>query len=55
MNRLVGCNIKGNINFFNGEKIYHIPGGVYYNRTVAVEWFCTEDEANGSGYRKSLR
>ncbi len=28
-----GCLIKGNI-FKSGERIYHLPGGVYYDRTI---------------------
>lgn len=46
--------IKGNINS-KGEKIYHVPGGAYYNKTVAEELFNTEAEAQAAGYRKSLR
>ena len=46
--------IKGNINS-KGEKIYHVPDGAYYDRTVAEEWFKTEEEAISAGYRKSSR
>ncbi|KEI01762.1 ComEC/Rec2 family competence protein [Clostridium botulinum] len=46
--------IKGNINS-KGEKIYHIPGGVYYDKTVAEVWFNTESEAQAAGYRGSKR
>lgn len=46
--------IKGNINS-KGEKIYHVPGGAYYDRTDAEEWFNTEAEAQAAGYRKSSR
>ncbi|TDT46004.1 nuclease-like protein [Fonticella tunisiensis] len=46
--------IKGNISS-SGEKIYHMPGGAYYNRTVAGEWFKTEAEAQAAGYRRSKR
>lgn len=46
--------IKGNINS-KGEKIYHIPGGVYYNQTDPEEWFETEADAQVAGYRKSKR
>jgi len=46
--------IKGNINS-KGEKIYHIPGGAYYDQTIAEEMFCTEDEAVAAGFRKSQR
>ncbi len=51
------CLIKGNISS-SGEKIYHLPGQQYYNKTAIVEsagerWFCTEEEALSSGWRKS--
>lgn len=52
-----GCSdpkIKGNINS-KGEKIYHVPGGAYYDRTIPEEWFCTEAEAQAAGYRASMR
>jgi len=46
--------IKGNINS-KGEKIYHVPGGQFYDVTIAEEMFCTEEEAQAAGYRKSKR
>ncbi|UAC49168.1 thermonuclease family protein [Bacillus aquiflavi] len=46
--------IKGNINS-KGEKIYHVPSGDFYDRTIAEEMFCSEDEAVQAGYRKSQR
>lgn len=46
--------IKGNINS-KGEKIYHMPGGAYYDRTDAEELFKTEAEAQAAGYRRSKR
>ena len=51
------CDIKGNINY-SGEKIYHVPGQEYYNETkIDVErgerWFCSEEEAQAAGWRKS--
>lgn len=46
--------IKGNINS-RGEKIYHVPGGVYYNNTKPEEWFDTEEHAQAAGYRRSSR
>lgn len=48
------CDIKGNINS-RGEKIYHMPGQQYYDKTIAEEVFCSEEEAQAAGYRKSLR
>lgn len=52
-----GCNIKGNIST-KGEKIYHMPGQKYYTKTVidttkGEKYFCTEEEARNSGFRKS--
>jgi hypothetical protein len=47
--------IKGNLTTYNGEKIYHVPGGAYYDRTDAEEMFCTEEEAEEAGFRKSER
>jgi competence protein ComEC len=46
--------IKGNISS-TGEKIYHLPGGAYYDRTVPEAWFKTEAEAQKAGYRASKR
>jgi micrococcal nuclease len=44
--------IKGNAN----SKIYHVPGGAYYEKTQDnIVWFCTEEEAQAAGYRKSKR
>jgi micrococcal nuclease len=52
-----GCVIKGNINS-EGVKIYHVPGGGYYDQTKispdkGERWFCTEAEAVANGWRKS--
>jgi len=44
--------IKGNINS-KKEKIYHLPGSPAYDRTIAEEMFCTEEEALAAGYRKA--
>jgi hypothetical protein len=49
------CDIKGNLTTYNGEKIYHVPGGQFYEVTKAEEWFCTESEAREAGFRKSER
>ena len=53
------CVIKGNISS-RGERIYHVPGGQFYEQTVIDEsagqrWFCTEAEARGAGWRPSQR
>lgn len=52
--------VKGNISLRTGEKIYHVPGGEYYDQTVVDEakgerWFCREVEAVAAGWRKSKR
>ena len=49
--------IKGNISA-SGEKIYHVPGGAFFDKTVVdtakgERWFCTEAEAIAAGWRKS--
>lgn len=46
--------IKGNINS-KGEKIYHVPGGQFYDQTDPEEWFSTIEEAEAAGYRPSQR
>ena len=53
-----GCDIKGNISYNSGERIYHIPGQKYYNETkispeYGERWFCTGAEARANGWRKS--
>jgi endonuclease YncB( thermonuclease family) len=53
------CDIKGNISQ-NGERIYHVPGGGYYSRTIidlakGERWFCSEAEARAAGWRRSRR
>ena len=45
--------IKGNIG--NGTKIYHVPGGSFYERTQEEMCFATEAEAQAAGYKKSSR
>jgi micrococcal nuclease len=55
-----GCAIKGNISQSSGEKIYHVPGGEFYDDTLinpssGERWFCTEAEAVANGWRKSQR
>jgi len=53
-----GCLIKGNIRRTSGTKIYHLPGCFNYERIVINEsegdkWFCSEEEAEAAGFRKS--
>lgn len=42
--------IKGNKNS-RGEKIYHMPGQQFYDKTNAEETFCSEADAKAAGYR----
>lgn len=51
------CRIKGNINP-QGERIYHVPGGEWYDKTridtmQGERWFCSEEEARAAGWRRS--
>lgn len=51
------CRIKGNISR-SGDRIYHVPGGEYYDATVidplrGEKWFCSESEARAAGWRRS--
>ena len=53
------CRIKGNINS-KGKRIYHVPGGNYYERTrIDVEkgerLFCSEAQARAAGWRRARR
>jgi hypothetical protein len=50
---------KGNI-ANSGERIYHLPGGAFYDRTkidqsAGERWFCSEQEAQVAGWRRSMR
>ena len=54
-----GCLIKGNINS-RGERIYHMPGGQWYERTQidprkGQRWFCSPEEAEAAGWRRASR
>ena len=51
------CNIKGNIGK-GGARIYHVPGGRFYDRTridtsKGERWFCIESKARAAGWRRS--
>ena len=53
------CAIKGNVSS-SGERIYHLPGQAFYDRTRISEakgerWFCSEAEARAAGWRRSRR
>jgi hypothetical protein len=53
------CVINGNVSR-NGERIYHQPGQEHYrqidmSKNNERRWFCTPEEAETAGYRKSRR
>lgn len=53
------CTIKGNVNR-NGERIYHMPSQQFYAKVhmdagSGKRWFCTPEEAEAAGFRRSLR
>jgi hypothetical protein len=53
-----GCDIKGNISVKKGERIYHLPGQRWYDKTVispekGERWFCTKEEAEANGWRRA--
>ncbi len=50
--QLACSNIRGNISS-SGEKIFHMPSGQFYDKTVPEETFCTKSEARSAGYRES--
>ena len=54
------CNIKGNVSYNQGRKIFHVPGQKDYHRTKisshrGERWFCSEAEARAAGWRKARR
>jgi hypothetical protein len=54
------CVIKGNINRYGGERIYHMPGDTYYGLTIVnlaagERWFCSEAEARAAGWRRARK
>jgi hypothetical protein len=54
------CNIKGNVSYNGGMKIYHMPGQEDYASTVIAasrgeRWFCSEGEAQAAGWRRARR
>ncbi len=55
--RAATCAIKGNISR-SGERIYHGPGGKWYERTKinpsnGERWFCSEAAAKAAGWRRA--
>ncbi|WP_245269902.1 sunset domain-containing protein [Nitrobacter hamburgensis] len=56
----MSCNIKGNVSYNSGMKIYHMPGQEDFASTVITpsrgeRWFCSEDEARAAGWRRASR
>src|SRR3546814_20981593 len=54
-----GCVIKGNIST-KGERIYHVPGGAFYERNQdsngkGERWFYNEAEAKTAGVTRRKR
>ncbi len=52
--------IKGNVDPLSAERLYHVPGGLFYSTTVIDEsdgeaWFCTETQAEALGWKRSKR
>jgi endonuclease YncB( thermonuclease family) len=52
------CVIKANLKGWDGECIYHVPGGHFYDKlkmepSSVRRWFCTEAEAQAAGCRRS--
>ena len=48
------CLIKGNIST-NNKKIYHVPGGSFYDRVNPEQCFLSEAAARAAGFVKSSR
>lgn len=54
------CNIKGNISYNSGRRLYHMPGDPdYANTRISVargeRWFCSEAEARAAGWKPAIR
>lgn len=54
------CDIKGNISYNTGARIYHLPGDRHYDETVITpsrgeRWFCSEAEAQAAGWRHAYQ
>jgi micrococcal nuclease len=50
--------IKGNVDSDTGERIYIMPGSIFYSTTIVDTddgdaWICTEDEAIATGWTKA--
>ncbi|MBM7683086.1 micrococcal nuclease [Pullulanibacillus pueri] len=54
--RQTNVSCKGKIKGNKNSKIYHVPGGAFYDSTQDnIVWFCSEADAEKAGYRKSKR
>lgn len=51
-----GCEIKGHyaLRAWPSSGIYHLPSCGSYRRTKAKRWFCSEEEALATGFRKAF-
>ena len=54
------CNVKGNISYNSGRRLYHMPGDPDYADTrISVargeRWFCSEAEARAAGWQPAVR
>ena len=52
------CDIKGNVSYSSGRRIYHMPGDRDYAATrISAErgerWFCSEGEARVAGWQRA--
>lgn len=52
------CNIKGNVSYNSGRRIYHMPGDRDYERTRisssrGERWFCSAAQAEAAGWRRA--
>lgn len=54
------CNIKGNVSYNSGKRLYHMPGDPDYPDTRisaarGERWFCSEAEARRAGWTRAVR
>ena len=47
------CPVSHPIKANDNSMIFHVPGGRFYDRTVAERCYATEDAASADGYRRS--
>ncbi len=53
--RLAKAITGGNLTTSGSDKIYHVSGGQYHDRTIPEECFAAEADARAAGYRRSQR